>query len=192
MSAPNPYTSPRTNSQVVDIEAILEVYPDAALGTATSYRTFHFGLYGVPVPLLAEPTVPLPTGIAADLQISYPPLSTAGQNYDVMFSPTGPTVGTANVAANTNVYIWIRDITKITNPGGGANQSSMNGQTPPPLGVFTTTSAYADAFRRAGDQLIVGVRAGGFVGTAPVNPIPTTGYPTSQGPFTLAQQQLGK
>jgi type II secretory pathway pseudopilin PulG len=189
--APGPYTytSTHTNAPAVDLEAVLDVYPDALLGTATSYRTFHFGIYGAPVPLLAEPTVLLPTGIAADLQISYPALQTQLQNYDVMFSPNGPTVGTGNVAANTNVYIWIRDITKTTNPSGTAPTSMY-------LGNFPTVATYIAAFPIEGDQVIVGVRAGGFIGTAPVNwpsvPTSTTGYPSGQDAFTLARQQLNK
>ena len=147
-----------TGSFVVDISVTLQVYPDAFMGTATMYQTFHFGIYGVQTPLLAEPTVLLPQGIAADLQISYPPLQTPLQNYDVMFSPNGPTVATNNVAANTNVYIWIRDITKITNPGG-ANQTSMFWND-----FGTNYTNFVSAFRLAGQMEVVGVRAGGFIG----------------------------
>jgi hypothetical protein len=177
----------------VDVTVVLQVYPDVYLGTATTYRTYQFGLYATPIPLLAEPTVPLPQGIVADLQISYPPMPVpAAPTYDVMFSPTGPTVSTTNVAANTNVYIWIRDLSKVTNPNG-APVTSMNGQYPAPPGDFPNLPAYADGFRRSGEQLIVGVRAGGFVGVAPVNVPPLTGvYPPPQDPYTFARQQLGK
>jgi prepilin-type N-terminal cleavage/methylation domain-containing protein len=189
---PYTYTSPRTGATVTDLEAILNVYPDPAMGTSAAYQTYQFGIYGVGVPLLAEPTVVLPQGIAADLQISYPPLATAGVNYDVMFSPNGPTVSTVNVAANTNVYIWVRDITKITNPGGSAaKQTSMNGQYPTPPGDFPSFSAYYAAFPLAGDQLVVGVRSGGFIGNAPINwPPPNGVYVAPQDPFSLARAQL--
>jgi prepilin-type N-terminal cleavage/methylation domain-containing protein len=208
-AAPGPYlyVSPRTGGAAVDVEAVLEIYPDAFLGTATSYRTFHFGIYAPPVPLLAEPTVLLPPGIVADLQISYPPLpqaaAAAGQNYDVMFSPSGQTLSTpitvagvpvGGIAANTNVYIWIRDITKTTNPAG-PNTTSMYA---PDFGA--NYAGFVDAFRRAGEQQVVGVRSGGFIGTAPIAPplasgsfatyAPTNGFQLA--PFAFAQQRLDK
>lgn len=191
--APGPYlyTSPRSGLTSSDLEVELEVYPDAQLGVATSYRTYHFGLYGMPVPLLAEGTVPLPENIGVDLQISYPPLPPVGArrtpDYDVMFSPDGPMISTYNTAANANAYLWVRDVSKVTNPGNAAADKSMyppdfNGNYP----------AYVDAYRRGGEQLLVGVRAGGFVGTAPALPAPPGGSFNAHDPFQLARQQLDK
>jgi hypothetical protein len=198
--APSPpqyslYTSPQTGATVTDLELILDVYPDANMGTATAYRTYHFGIYGVPVPLLAEGTVPLPKGIAADLQISYPPIPAPGPlrtqpDYDILFSPDGPTVSTTYVTANTNVFIWVRDVTKITNTTGSGPQNSMY------AGDFGGNyAAFVDAFRRGGEQTIVGIRAGGFVGTAPVLPADKNGSFATysvQYHYTLARQQLDK
>jgi prepilin-type N-terminal cleavage/methylation domain-containing protein len=186
------YSSARTGLAVADLTVTLQVYPDAALGTATSYQTFLFGVYSVPVPVLGEPTVQLPAGIAADLQISFPALQTAGQNYDVMFSPFGPTVASGNVAANTNVYVWVRDVTKLTNPGGANPNSLYAGDFGANYGNFV------NAFRLGGDQQVVGVRAGGFVGTAPVVPaVPSGGFAAYApavplAPFVLAQQKLDR
>jgi hypothetical protein len=187
---PYAYNSYRlgNGTPVADLEVVLEVYSDAGLGTATAYRSYQFALYGAPVPLLAEPTVPLPDGVAADLLISYPALATAGANYDVMFSPDGPTTSSTSVAANVNVYIWVRDTTKITNPAGTG--SAINSLYPGDFGA--NYAAFVDAFRRGGEQALVGVRAGGFVGPAPV------AWPTAGGsfaaydPFALARQSLGR
>jgi prepilin-type N-terminal cleavage/methylation domain-containing protein len=190
-AAPGPftYTSPQSGLVAADLEVILQIYPDQFLGTATAFRTFHFGIYTPPIPLLAESTVPLPPGIVADLQVSYPPLNAPGQNYDVLFSPAGPTISSPNIAANTNVYIWIRDNTKITNPGA-ARQTSMN---PPDFGG--NYPAFVDAFRRSGEQYLVGIRSGGLVGTAPVNrptPPASGGSFANYAPFAFAQQRLDK
>jgi type II secretory pathway pseudopilin PulG len=172
------------------IEVVLEVYPDAALGTAVypdsvsrtarAHRTYYAAIYGPPVPLLGEPTIPLPRDIAVDLEVSYPPLNPTRPHYDIMFAPSGQTITTPDVAAGTTVFLWVRDYQKVTS----MNPAAYGGYTP----------AYADAFRLAGEQQIVGIR-NGFVGTAPVfwpNPNGTYGIVNGvqQDPFTLARSKL--
>ena len=166
------------------------MYPDALLGVATSYRTYHFGIYGTPIPLLAEGTVPLPKDIGVDLQISSPPLPPVGArkatDYDIMFSPDGPTISTLSTSANANVYLWVRDYTKTTNPAGPVTTTMFPGD------FGANYAGYVDAYRRGGEQYAVGVRAGGFVGAAPVLPAPAGGSFATHDPFALARQQLDK
>jgi prepilin-type N-terminal cleavage/methylation domain-containing protein len=167
-------------------EVQLDVYPDPYLGaggppangsgptgSTPIYRSYHFGIYGTPVPQLGEPTVPLPKDIAVDLVNNLPP-GASGVNYDVMFAPNGQTVGTrftngTQVAANSGVYLWVRDVTKV--PALARNNPQH--------------------FRTGGEQQIVGVR-NGYVGTAPVEwPDLTTGnYPGGRDPFSLARERL--
>jgi prepilin-type N-terminal cleavage/methylation domain-containing protein len=167
-------------------EAVLEVYPDPYLGAAGPpaggptgqqpvYRSYHFGLYGAPVPQLGEPTVPLPKSIkataAVDLLNSLPP-GAPNVNYDIMFAPNGQTVGTrfsngTQIAANAGVYLWVRDVAKVP---------TLNQNNPA-------------HFRTGGEQQIVGVR-NGYVGTAPVEwPDLTTGA-YSRSPYQLARERL--
>lgn len=170
-------------------EAVLEVYPDPYLGAAGPaangsgptgqqpiYRSYHFGIYGAPVPQLGEPTIPLPKDIAVDLPNSLP-AGASGVNYDIMFAPNGQTIGTrfgngsqtTTVAANAGVYLWVRDVTKV--PALARNNPQH--------------------FRTGGEQQIVGVR-NGYVGTAPVEwPDLTTGnYAGGRDPFSLARERL--
>lgn len=157
-------------------EVILEVYPDAFMGATTSYRSYHFGIYGVPVPMLAEPTVPLPKDIAVDLEVSSPPLPTPGTNYEIMFAPNGQPLGTRNMATNTNGYFLVRDTSKF------------NGS------LRVIGPALGAAFRQGGEMQIVGVRAGGFVGVAPAMPADDSGNYSAQYPdlFSLAREQLNR
>jgi hypothetical protein len=167
------------NNNPRTLEVYLEVYPDALLGAASNdptsnllYRTYHFGIYGPPVPVLGEPTVPLPKNIAIDFAVSLVPYAgTPGRNYDVLFAPSGQMMSTYGTSGGINgtgaLYLWVRDYTKVaTMVQGGA--------------------ALAAAFRQGGEQQVVAVR-NGFIGTAPVN------WPDSSGnfdPFALARQRL--
>jgi prepilin-type N-terminal cleavage/methylation domain-containing protein len=169
------------------VEVLLEVYPDALMGTATTYRTYHFGVYGPPVPLLAEPTVPLPKNICVDLSLSQPPgqQTAAGPwlNYDLLFAPSGlllTTVGTSTsspVTGNTGVYLWVRDPSKV-------NMTPVGGRW-----VFGPSQ-----FRLGGEQQIVGFR-NGFIGTAPTLwPDTPSGanltYAVGSDPYSLARLKL--
>lgn len=176
-------------------EAVLDVYPDAHLGAAGPprngspqngvpiYRSYHFGIYGAPVPQLGEPTVPLPRDIAVDVDLSLP-RGFSGPNYDIMFAPNGQTIGTrfgsTQVAANAGVYLWVRDVTKVP--------ALAPTSRPPAAWAFNPAN---NEFRRGGEQQIVGVR-NGYVGTAPVTwpDLGTGAYPAGQDPFSLARQQL--
>ena len=46
----------------------LEDYPDAQLGAASAWRTYHFGVYLPPRPLLGEGALPLPKNTCVDLR----------------------------------------------------------------------------------------------------------------------------
>ena len=141
--------------------------PDANLGGATTFRTYHFGIYGPPVPLLAEPTIPLPINIGVDLSISSPPLQTAGTHFDVLFAPSGQTVYfpsaiSQSAAANTGVFLWIRDVDKTD-----MIPTTMPVVPPYLTAAGTTAGAWQfnmNKFRLGGEQQIVGIR-NGFVGS---------------------------
>lgn len=178
------FWSQLTSGLLANNEVTLDVYPDAYLGAAGPpangtaaapstpiYRSYHFGLYGAPVPQLGEPTVPLPKNIAVDLLNSLP-AGAASVNYDIMFAPNGQTIGTqftngTRIAANAGVYLWVRDVTKVP----------------------TLAQNNPQHFREGGEQQIVGVR-NGYVGTAPVEwPDLTTGV-YSRSPYQLARERL--
>lgn len=165
-------------------EITLDVYPDpylgaagppangsAATGPTPIYRSYHFGIYGAPVPQLGEPTVPLPKDIAVDLPNSLP-AGAAGVNYDIMFAPNGQTIGTrftngTQIAANAGVYLWVRDYQKVP----------------------TLAQNNPQHFRIGGEQQIVGIR-NGYVGTAPVEwPDLNTGV-YARNPYQLARERL--
>jgi prepilin-type N-terminal cleavage/methylation domain-containing protein len=165
------------------IEVVLEVYPDAYLGGATAYRTFHFAVHGPPIPLLAEPTVPLPKDIGVDLALSYP-IGRVGVPYDIMFAPSGQTITTPAVTGNTNIFLWVRDITKGS-PPGDMTPISM----PTPAAPTAAWQFDMNKFRRGGEQQIVGFR-NGFIGTAPVLWPDAGGTYTNQDPYSLARKQL--
>jgi len=165
----------------------LDAYPDANLGGATTFRTYHFGLYGPPAPLLGEPTIPLPRDIGVDLSISFPPLTTPGVDFDVMFSPSGQTVASPATAtsqaapANSAVFLWVRDVSK----------TDMTPISMPTAGSPTTPWVFdMTKFRLGGEQQIVGIR-NGFVGSAPVQwPLTNGTYNTNENPYTLARTRL--
>lgn len=174
-----PYTV--AGVQYYDVVLPLEIYPDAQLGAATHYRTYHAGIYGVPIPLLGQPTIPLPKDIAVDLEVSVPP-ATVGTPYDVMFAPDGQTIMVGRQSNNAGVYLWVRDITKVVNPTAPvALRTSMKWSQ-------TFTPAYADgpeygpanpweqAFRRGGEHHAVAI-SNGAVGTAAIQ------WPNAAGTF---------
>jgi hypothetical protein len=142
------------------------------------YRTYHFGIYGPPVPLVGEPTVPLPQNIAIDLAVSVPG-GAPGAYYDILFAPSGQLVVTPTNTAlspSSAVLLWVRDYTKV---------ASMS-----PAAYGGNTPAYYAAFQMGGEQMIVGIR-NGFVGSAPVLwPDATGNYGSPTGPYGPALQQL--
>jgi hypothetical protein len=145
----------------VDLDVNLEVFPDSLLGAGTQYRTYHFGIYGPPVPLIGEPTVLLPRDIAVDLSISSPPLTSAGSGgtyYDVLFAPSGQLLVTPTnpaLSPNTAVFLWVRDTSKLAD------------MTPTTVTPAWTFNPALRQFQKGGEQQIVGIR-NGFVGSAPV------------------------
>ena len=101
-----------------------------------------------------------------------------------MFAPSGQTMPTANVAANTQVFLWVRNVTKVTNPSSATFPRSLR------RADFSSGAEWANGFRRAGEQQIIGIR-NGYVGTAPVLwPDDTGAYPAGQNEFSLARSKL--
>lgn len=188
-----PYTLAGYTSAADEVE--LDFYPDTAMGASTAYRTHHAGIFGVPVPLLGQPTIPLPKDVAVDLDISSPvamPPTTPVPNFDVMFAPDGQTMSVtkllgngqtaAQQSSNAGVYLWVRDITKVTNPNG-AVKNSMRRQDIP------TGLDYAAAFRLGGEHHAVGI-VNGYVGTAPIQWPDANGTYSSGDEFTFARKRL--
>lgn len=170
------------------VEVVLDVYPDAAMGASTHYRTYHAGIYGTPVPLLGVPTIPLPKDIGVDLPASIP-APTAGIPYDIMFAPDGQTIVIGRQFSNAGVYLWVRDITKTVNrtTGAGGLATSMKFS----LGTeFNPVSEYYQGFRIGGEHHAVGIN-NGAVGTAPVQwPDANGTYPAgSGGPFGFVRRK---
>jgi prepilin-type N-terminal cleavage/methylation domain-containing protein len=129
-------------TQLFALTVTLDQYPDGALGGQTSWRTYHFGVYGPARPLLGEETYQLPQNSCVDLNLSSPAGGAA--DYDILFGPSGQLVNTSSTGGTGQVFLWIRD------PNRG---------TPP-----------APDFVKGGEQLILVVKAKtGAVGTAPAN-----------------------
>jgi prepilin-type N-terminal cleavage/methylation domain-containing protein len=150
-------------------EIILEVYPDALLGGATVYRTYHFGIYGSPRPLLGEPTIELPKNICVDLSLCQPQPWTTAQNYDIVFAPSGQLMASLTRRGGGQIFLWVRDYTKVPN--------------------FTITP---NNFRAGGEQQIVGIR-GAAIGTAPVkwpDDMVNGTYAPGATPYTFARDKL--
>jgi prepilin-type N-terminal cleavage/methylation domain-containing protein len=183
-------------------EVELDVYPDAAMGASTYYRTYHAGIYGVPVPLLGVPTIPLPKDIGVDLEVSSPsirdvqipqlPVTAAVPTpptvpYDLLFAPDGQTLLIGRQYRNPGVYLWVRDVTKVVNPGGTDLYSMLRINYAPAFPAGSAT--YYDAFRRGGEHHAVAVN-NGAVGVAPINWPDASGvYPTGTDPFLLARRK---
>jgi len=118
---------------------VLDSYPDQQLGAETQWRTYHFGLNGGPRALLGEPTVQLPQATCVDLALSSPG-GGGGQDYDILFAPSGLLVYTNSTAGAGQVFLWVRDPAKPAN------------------------------LQQGGEQLIVSIKAkSGGIGAAPVD-----------------------
>lgn len=172
-------------------EVHLDVYPDAAMGAATVYRTYHAGVYGPPVPLLGQATIQLHNNIGVDLEVSVPAiqdLPSGTPYYDLMFSPDGQTVSIGRQPNNAGVFLWVRDITKATGSTGPTGNPKSMLKT-----EFGSTVAWLDGFRRGGEHHAVGI-SNGFVGVAPIQ-WPDSGGNFPQGPakenvFAFARKKV--
>lgn len=143
---------------------LLADYPDAQLGAATAWRTYHFGAYGPPRPLLGEGALPLPQKTCVDLRQSaaaamtpiYSQPGYTGVDYDLLFAPGGQLMATAAVGGAEHVFLWVRDPDRPAPTPGRA--------TPAPAGTP------GSGFEPAGEQLLVVIKAkAGAIGWAPVD-----------------------
>lgn len=159
------------------VETELEVYPDAFMGGATHYQTYHFAIYLLPTPLVGEPTVLLPRNICVDLNLSVP--SPPGvSDFDVLFGPDGKLVG----APSGQIFLWMRDYTKPGVYTGSRSNGTYAQLTGLPL---------VDAFRKGGEQHIIAVRSSGSHGTNQAAwPDPATGnYAGTDNFYTLVRNE---
>lgn len=159
------------------VEAELEVYPDAVMGGATSYQTYHFAIYLLPTPLVGEPTILLPRNICVDLNLSVP-APPGVSDFDVLFGPDGKLVG----APSGQIFLWMRDYTKPGVYTGSRNNGTYAQAAGLPL---------VDAFRKGGEQHIIAVRASGSHGTNQAAwPDPATGnYAPNTDFYTLVRNE---
>jgi prepilin-type N-terminal cleavage/methylation domain-containing protein len=138
----------------------LDEYPDAQLGAATHWRTYHFGLYGPPRALLGEEVMQLPEYSCVDLNPGRSvPAGNGSPHYDILFAPNGRLVSVPPPSPNTgavgHVFWWVRDPTR------------------------------PDNFNDGGEQLLVVIKAqSGAVGSAPIDRPPAT------DPYFLARKAV--
>jgi type II secretory pathway pseudopilin PulG len=138
-------------------------YPDAQLGTQTAWRTYHWGVYSLPQPLIGDPVLELPQKTCVDLNFS---TAAAGTDLDILFGPSGQLVrrGAGNVPGH--VFLWVRD------PGR-----------PAPTPGNPTAGTPGSGFEPAGEQLVVVIKAkSGAVGWAPAD--------WGTDPFSLARLKV--
>lgn len=161
------------------VTVTLDSMPDAPLGAAGAvagpcYVTQHFGITSPPRPLMAEPPLQLPKNICIDLTPStIPPAgpppappyldspskpSAAGPatDYDILFSPTGQVLPVGAAAGiDGQIFLWVRDYTKLRNAPNGNNALVVTNLGPGP--AFTRTyDRYP--FEFGGVQQVVSIR----------------------------------
>lgn len=136
------------------VTVTLDIWPDAALGSAGTantnnlpvYVAYGFALIFPPRPLLGEPSLPLPKNICVDLNPNAS-LPAAGTGfYDIVFTKTGHIFPSgAGAMADGQICLWVRDYTKAPNAA-----VIINGGPPPTYDVNT--------FKRGGEQQLVGIK----------------------------------
>ena len=181
-SLPQPVPNPPGPANAVEV--VLDFYPDTFLGASTAFRTYHGGIFGTPVPLLGQPTIPLPNKTAVDLDISVPPTNGTA-DHDIMFAPDGQTIAVAGRSSSAGVYLWVRDITKIVNanPVNGGSPTSMV------QSHYGSLALWADSFRKGGEHHAVGI-SNGYVGSSPIQWPDVNGNYNGGDPFTFARKRL--
>jgi prepilin-type N-terminal cleavage/methylation domain-containing protein len=173
---------PPFNKPTYSIILNLDSYPDAQLGASTSYRTYHFGVYGPPRPLLGEPTMQLPKNTAVDLNqnVSSPyyvppsPLPPSGvvPDYDILFAPNGHLAYTASTRGFGHVFLCVHEPRQL-----------LKATPVMTLDLFNNLAS----IQQGGEMMIVAIKAkSGAIGVAPVDQ--SGGSPNN--PYTLAQQAV--
>ena len=190
----------------------LDTFPDAPLGASGTFPppvppfpagaqadpcfvTFHFGISAPPRPLLGEPPLQLPKGICIDLTpaggppptpfVDRPsiPSGNAGQDYDILFTPTG-TVLPFGAGASTDgqIFLWHRDYTKLKNAPNGNNALVVTNLAPRTYDM--------NPFQNGGVQQLVSIRSkSGALGQFPVTwPNANGQYNPGEDPYTFARQ----
>ncbi len=134
--------APTPTGTTQSVVVTLEWYPDKELGSATLWRTYHFGLYRLPQPLLGEPAMQLPRSTSVDLALSSPNISGGA---DILFAPNGELLATPTIGGAGHVFLWVRDPDKVQ-------------------------STDPNFFELGGEQMIVAIKAkSGGLGAAPVD-----------------------
>ncbi|MDY3552349.1 type II secretion system protein [Gemmata sp. JC717] len=162
-----------------NVTVTLEVYPDAIMGGSTFAQVYHFAVYLNAVPLVGEPTVPLPKNICVDLNRSIPQTN-GNSDFDILFGPDGKVIG----SSSGQTFLWIRDFTKVAPySGSGATASWFNG---------TTTPTLMDSLRKGGEQHVVVIRSSGTIASNNAAwPANNVNYANDAEPYSLARD-LGR
>ena len=162
-----------------------------ALGAGTAVRLTSFWAARPAQPLLGEPTIPLPKNVCVDLSESSPGAQqlAAGPpqtflDYDILFAPTGEVLPTSTAGVANQVFLWVRDYTKVADP------TVVVSPGPPPVYDL-------GPFQVGGNQQVVALKTrSGAVGVFPIQwPQDTGTYPAiSPGvfddPFGFARRGL--
>jgi len=178
---PNPPPAGGTYTLTVTSTAsspLLDIYPDSKLGAETSWRTYHFGFYGPPQPLLGEPTMTLPRDTCVDLTVLNAgftnPAGPVTTDYDILFAPSGQLLWTPATQGAGHVFLWVRN---------GTNPAPTPGILPVPTNTPPTPGVPGSGFEKAGEQMIVVIKAkSGAIGVSPADWGPD--------PFFLARQAV--
>lgn len=132
--SPDPRAGP--NNWVATLDTSYTPFPDEQMGAGTNEATFHFGIYGAPRPLIAEPTQQLPNKICIDLASSYPPGIAAPiivgspaiyQDYDIVFAPNGLVIPSMSAQGSSagQIHLWVRDYSRN---GGNTGNFQIGGE----------------------------------------------------------------
>ncbi|MBX9585550.1 MAG: prepilin-type N-terminal cleavage/methylation domain-containing protein [Gemmataceae bacterium] len=133
-----------------------------AMGDGTSLRLTTFWVTRPSLPLLGEPTVPLPRNVCVDLNESSP-AGNAGQDYDILFAPNGEVL----YRGEGQMYLWVRDYTKMADP------TVITAAGPPARYDLTP-------FQVGGEQQVVALKTkSGALGVFPIQ------WPQADGTYPL-------
>lgn len=189
------------NSARYTVPVVLDTYPDAQLGAASSppvvagtpqtpsWITFDFGIYGAPRPLLGEPLLNLPKNICIDLNFGVSrPAGTVGYDYDILFAPSGQVIPTTgSISGEGQINLWVRDYLKV------ADMTPTTPTLAKPALPFTYATGQ-QKFLAGGEMQLVSLKTrSGSMGVFPVYwPDAAGNYPVSKtvayDPYYFATQ----
>jgi prepilin-type N-terminal cleavage/methylation domain-containing protein len=112
--------TPNIGNSPVDtvLTTLSSAWPGGTIPLQPPQYTTDFKIFRAPRPRPGEDPLVLPTDIVIDMNVNMsqpPPIP--GTNYDIMFAPSGPVIGTLG-ATTGKIILWVRDSTQDpANPG---------------------------------------------------------------------------